>query len=209
MNRFSNFAALLLCAVASHTMALQSDRSQPITIDADRAERDELAGTTTYSGKVEMAQGSMRINADQIVIYNKKDKVTKIIARGKPASYQQKPSEKAGKVVAKANVLEYRIDKETLRLLDGASLKQEGTSLSGNTIEYDVRKSVVKADSRDNQNDRVRMVIPPKALRSEEPKSGTQTPASEASSSSANSSAPSGARAPSDIDRQNEVTGIH
>lgn len=171
MNLFSRIVAAALLCTCANAIALQSDRSQPITIDADSAERDEIAGTTTYSGKVEMAQGSMRINADEIVIYNTKDKVTKIIAKGKPAAYQQQPSDKAGKVVAKANILEYRIDQETLRLLEGASLQQEGTSLSGTTIEYDVRKSVVKADSNNKESGRVRMVIPPKALRSEVPDS--------------------------------------
>lgn len=178
MNLFSKMVAATLLCVGTNAVALQSDRSQPITIDADSAERDELAGTTTYSGKVEMAQGSMRINADEIVIYNTKDKVTKIIAKGKPAAYQQKPSDKAGKVVAKANILEYRIDQETLRLLEGASLQQEGTSLSGTTIEYDVRKSVVKADSNNKDSGRVRMVIPPKALRSELPDSEVNDPKS-------------------------------
>lgn len=169
LNRWLGAALCALCAIASPmSFALQSDRSQPITIDADTAERDEIAGTTTYAGKVLMAQGSMRIEADKIIIYNRKDKVTKIVAKGKPATYQQQPSEKEGKVVASAYVLEYQIDKETLRLIDSASLKQEGTSLSGNSIEYDVRRSVVKAGSNDDQNERVRMVIPPKALRTEE-----------------------------------------
>lgn len=169
LNKWLCSALCVLGLIPSMTaFGLQSDRSQPITIDADTAERDEIAGTTTYAGKVLMAQGSMRIEADKIIIYNRKDKVTKIVAKGKPATYQQKPSDKEGKVVATAFVLEYQIDKETLRLIDSASLKQEGTSLSGNSIEYDVRRSVVKAGSNDDQNERVRMVIPPKALHSEE-----------------------------------------
>lgn len=158
------FSILALLASTSQVWALESDRNQPITIDANTAERDELAGTITYSGKVQMAQGSMRIDADQIIIYNNKDKVTKIIARGKPAQYQQRPSEDAGKVIAKAHTIEYRIDQESLRLIKEASLQQEGTSLSGTRIEYDVRKSVVKASGNQNQQERVRMVIPPKAL---------------------------------------------
>ncbi len=160
---------VLLCSLTlllplSPVWALESDRNQPITIDADTAERDELAGTITYSGNVQMAQGSMRIDADKIIIYNNKDKVTKIIARGKPAQYQQQPSEDVGKVIAKAHTIEYRIDQESLRLIKEASLQQEGTSLSGTRIEYDVRKSVVKASGNQNQQERVRMVIPPKAL---------------------------------------------
>lgn len=170
LNKWLSVSICVIClGVPAAAIALQSDRSQPITIDADTAERDEIAGTITYAGKVQMAQGSMRIEADKIVIYNHKDKVTKIVAKGKPATYQQKPNAKDGKVVASAYVLEYQIDKETLRLINSASLKQEGTSLSGSTIEYDVRRSVVKAGSNDDQNERVRMVIPPKALRTEEP----------------------------------------
>lgn len=212
MNLFSRIVAAALLSTCANAIALQSDRSQPITIDADSAERDELAGTTTYSGKVEMAQGSMRINADEIVIYNTKDKVTKIVAKGKPAAYQQKPSDKAGKVVAKANILEYRIDQETLRLLEGASLQQEGTSLSGTTIEYDVRKSVVKADSNNTESGRVRMVIPPKALRSEAPDSAGTTQKEEGSPASTPSTEPvqaeSNIGAPTTLEDQTAVTGI-
>lgn len=170
MNRFNkalSLSAISLCAYCfiPAASALQSDRSQAITIDADSAERDEQAGTTTYSGKVEMAQGSMRIQADKIIIYSSKDKVSKIVASGKPAKYEQKPNEKDGKVIASANILEYRIDEESLRLIEQASLNQEGTSLSGSSIEYDVRKSVVKAGSNQTKKQRVRMVIPPKAIR--------------------------------------------
>jgi lipopolysaccharide export system protein LptA len=168
MNPLNKGMAIGLLVISSSTYALQSDRNQPITIDADTAERDESAGTTTYSGRVEMAQGSMRINADEIVIYNTKDKVSKIVAKGRPAQYQQQPSEDEGTVVAKANILEYNLDQESLRLIESASLQQEGTSLSGSRIEYDVRKSVVKAGSTEDQKERVRMVIPPKALRGDE-----------------------------------------
>lgn len=168
-NKAITFKFIALCALLTSASAwsLPDDRNQPITIDADSAERDELAGTTTYAGRVEMAQGSMRIQADKIVIYNTKDKVSKIVASGQPAQYEQKPNDSEGKVIATANILEYRLDQESLKLIEKASLKQEGTSLSGSRIEYDVRKSVVKAGSDQTQNQRVRMVIPPKALRNE------------------------------------------
>ena len=176
MNPLNKGVAIGFLLLSGSAYALQSDRTQPITIDADTAERDEGAGTTTYSGRVEMAQGSMRINADEIVIFNTKDKVSKIVAKGRPAQYQQTPNDNEGKVIAKANVLEYRLDQESLRLLDGASLQQEGTSLSGSRIEYDVRKSVVKAGSTQDQKERVRMVIPPKALRNDESAPTTPPP---------------------------------
>ncbi len=162
---------MMLCALLASTLApqyaaaLASDRSQSITIQADSAERDEIKGTTTYAGNVVMQQGSMRINAEKIVIYNQKNKVTKIVALGNPAKYQQKPSATENLVIAQANTLEYDISAETLRLIESASLHQEGTSLSGNFINYDVKKSVVKAGGNTLENERVRMVIPARSLK--------------------------------------------
>lgn len=147
---------------------LSADRNQSITIMSDSAERDEQKGTTTYSGNVVMQQGSMRIDAEKVVIYNDKNKVTQIVASGAPARYQQKPSAKEGLVVAEANRLEYNIAQETLHLIDRAFLEQEGTSLSGNRIDYDVKRSVVKAGGDVQQNERVRMVIPARSLKQDE-----------------------------------------
>lgn len=154
---------LSLMAGAS-AFALSSDRHQSITIHSDTAERDETKGTTTYAGNVVMQQGSMRIEADDVVIVNDKSKVTQIVATGKPARYQQKPSEDEEPVVAQANRLEYNIAQDTLHLIDNALLQQEGTSLSGNRIDYDVKKSVVKAGGDASQNERVKMVIPARSL---------------------------------------------
>lgn len=159
------WAGLVLAVSLTQAHALTSDRSQAITIHSDSAERDETKGTTTYAGNVVMQQGTMRIEADEVIIYNDKNKVTRIIARGVPARYQQQPSEKEGLVVAKANTLEYNIGDETLHLIDRASLTQEGTSLTGNFINYDVKKSVVRAGGNRDENERVRMVIPARALK--------------------------------------------
>lgn len=158
----ASLIGLLLCA--GSVCALQTDRSEPISIEADTAERDEAKGTTTYSGAVLMQQGSMKINADKVVIYSSKDKVSHIVATGKPVHYEQKPSEKQSVVIAQANTLEYQIQDESLHLIDSAFLEQEGTNLSGNRIDYDVKNSVVKAGGEAKSKERVRMIINPKVL---------------------------------------------
>lgn len=164
---------VLACALAPGPLhALQGDRDEPISIEADQAERNESKGTTTYSGKVVMQQGSMKIKADKVVIYSDKDKVTQIVATGKPAHYEQKPSVDESIVVAQANTLEYQIQEESLHLIDNAFLEQEGTNLSGNRIDYDVRKSVVKAGGENKTNQRVRMIINPKALNRDDKPAG-------------------------------------
>ncbi len=161
-------AVALVLLSAADVQALSSDRNQAITIHSDSAERDEIKGTTTYSGNVVMQQGSMRIDAQEVVIVNTKNKVTQIVATGAPARYQQKPSEDEGPVIAEANRLEYNIAQDTLHLIDNASLQQEGTSLSGNRIDYDVKKSLVKAGGDASQNERVKMVIPARSLKQNE-----------------------------------------
>lgn len=148
--------------------ASEADRDQAITIHADQAEHNEQTGTTTYTGEVVMQQGSMRIEADQVVIHSERNRVIKIIAQGRPARYQQKPSESEGLVVAQAQLLEYNISQDTLHLIDDALLQQDGTSLSGSRIDYDVHQSVVKAGSRTDQNERVRMVIPARSIHRED-----------------------------------------
>lgn len=167
MNLSNRLGLMLTVALTTPVVcvALPSDREQPIEISADSAERDEAEGTTTYAGGVVMEQGSMRIDAHKVVIYNDRNKVTKIVAEGEPARYQQQPNQGDGLVVAEAKRLEYNISEEALHLIESASLKQEGTSLSGNRIDYDVRKAVVKAGSDAAQTERVRMVIPPRVFR--------------------------------------------
>lgn len=158
-------AFLLFSSIAT---GLTDDRLQPITVDSDSAESNEDKGVTTYSGNVVMQQGSMRIDAEKLIIHNDKSKVTRIIALGQPAKYQQKPNVDQGLVIAQANRLEYNIVQGTLHLINNASLSQEGTSLTGNRIDYDVKKSVVSAGSDNSRNQRVKMVIPAKSLKLEE-----------------------------------------
>lgn len=160
--------ALSLSLLCGASQASTADRDQAITIHADRAEHNEQTGTTTYTGEVVMQQGSMRIEADEVLIHSERNRVVKIIAEGRPARYQQKPSETESLVVAQANRLEYNISQDTLHLIDNASLQQDGTSLSGSRIDYDVNQAVVKAGGGTDQNERVRMVIPARSIQREE-----------------------------------------
>lgn len=159
---------MLVCAGAH---ALRTDREQALSFSADFFERDEQKGTITCSGNVIIRQGSMKITAEKVVIFDDEadnSKVAKIIATGIPARYEQKPSEEQGLVVAQAKRLEYNVSGGTLHLIENALLQQEGTKLSGMRIDYDVKSSVVKAGGDKDQQERVHMVIPAKALQQEE-----------------------------------------
>ncbi|MFT7559852.1 MAG: lipopolysaccharide export system protein LptA [Flavobacteriales bacterium] len=150
-----------------HATALPSDTEQPLYVESEQVEFDEKQGLTTYSGTVLMRQGTMRIEAEKIVIHGKIDRANMVVATGGPAHFSQTPEKQTIPVTAQAKRLEYRVDQQTLILTGDAALDQEGTSLSGDKIEYDVKKAIVKAGGgtlQDGSQTRVKMVIPPKVL---------------------------------------------
>lgn len=155
------------CLFSTQAYTLPDDAEQPLYLEAESLEYDEQKGTITYSGDVLMRQGSMSIQADEVIIFGKIDRATRVIANGKPAHFQQTPEINAVPVTAEASRLEYAVSDKSLWLQGNASLNQEGTSLSGNTIQYDVKNALVKAGSTvvgSNEKRRVKMIIPPKAL---------------------------------------------
>lgn len=148
-------------------MALATDKQQPIHIESDSATRNEKSGLTTYVGRVQMDQGSLRINASKVVIHSIKNEVSKIVATGLPAKYKQRPATAKPEVIATANTIEYFLTDEKLILIKNANLVQsDGTTLSGDRINYDMKDAVVKAVGATNrENQRIHMVIPPKSDR--------------------------------------------
>ncbi len=171
----SAFLAILM--TTGHTYALPDDAQQRSEILADYNVFDFKSRTTTFYGNVIFTQGSLKINAEKLIYYGKfesdnPNSTDKIVATGKPARFQQTPKVDMPPVKAVANTLEYTVKAETLFLIDNASLDQDGSSLSGNRIEYDVKQAVVKARgntaTQKGEDGRVRMVIPPKRLQSED-----------------------------------------
>jgi len=167
-------ALLLTCAVVitQSVWALPDDVKQIANISSRQHVYDMNTKTTTFIGDVVFLQGSLKINADKLVYYGKESAKPgmsdHIIATGKPARFRQIPKVGSAPVTAIANRLEYAIQAETLFLVDNASLDQDGSSMTGNRIEYDVKQAMVKASgkkpSTSPANGRVRVIIPPKAL---------------------------------------------
>lgn len=159
-------ATLALSAglVSAGSFAIGADRDQPIHIQSDSAQRNENTGITIYQGDVDVKQGSTRILADKVTIYSTDNQVSRIIAQGNPAHYQEKPAPDRKTVAGQASTIEYLVTQEKLNLIENASLDQEGTTITGTRIQYDLKASEVKASSDGASGDgRIHMVIQPKA----------------------------------------------
>jgi len=150
---------MLLCCQS--LMALPTDRKQPIEIFSDRAMRDDKKGLTVYEGDVVINQGTIHITADKVTVITIGKKVSKIICSGVPAYYQQLPNDEDGLVIARANTIEYHLETDIIQLVDNASLEQDGATLRGDRIDYDLKKEMVNARGDISGKQRIQMFIPP------------------------------------------------
>lgn len=159
--------AMVLIGMAPWSAALDSDRDQPIQIVADMAVRDETAGETRYEGNVVLTQGSLRITADTLSIRHNADEADMIVATGQPATLVQQPTPDQAPVDASAMRIEYTRSQDLVRLLEEARIAQNGSTLSGNQIDYLVSERTVRAAGMPGTagENRVEVVIPPENLR--------------------------------------------
>jgi lipopolysaccharide export system protein LptA len=159
--------AMVLIVMAPWSAALDSDRDQPIQIVADIAVRDETAGETRYEGNVVLTQGSLRITADTLSIRHNADEADMIVATGQPATLVQQPTPDQAPVDASAMRIEYTRSQDLVRLLEEARIAQNGSTLSGNQIDYLVSERTVRAAGMPGTagESRVEVVIPPENLR--------------------------------------------
>lgn len=136
----------LLLIAASVAVALPDDNNQPIQIIADSAVKDDKLGLTIYEGNVSITQGSLNILADKVTLIVVNEEVTQMVALGKPARFKQKPELDEKDVVAKGNRIDYFIVEKKVKLTTNASLDQDGSVITGNTINYDINGAKAKAE---------------------------------------------------------------
>ena len=155
---------ILLATLPGAALALSTDRDQPVHIEADRGELDDVKGVTIYEGRVVVTQGSIKITGDRVVLYydDQRD-ISRAEAVGKPATYQQLSDGETEPLKARALRMDYQVKDGVIDLYDDASVVQTGNSLFGNRITYDTVNERVKASRSGSGEDRVRVILTPKA----------------------------------------------
>jgi lipopolysaccharide export system protein LptA len=160
---------LLVFIMPSTAWSLSTDKDQPIEIEADHAQMDDVKGITQYKGNAVLTQGTLRIEGDIITFYlDKNRELIKVIAQGKLAKYQQiqKPGETP--IKARALQLEYYAQTQMMHLLGKGHVWQNGNETRGARIEYDINKNTANASSEpakiDGQplkKERIHMIFQP------------------------------------------------
>lgn len=162
MTLFRTVTSLALSLWCLSALALPDDRTQTITIESNSAERDQKTGLTQYQGNVVINQGSLVIEADQVTVYYKDNKVSRIVCLGLPASYQQQAAADGGLIIAKAETIVYLLAEDEINLKTNAVLSRNGTLIKGDSINYDLENETWKAKGNQRgEQKRIQLVIPP------------------------------------------------
>lgn len=155
--------SLMLAAPLASAFDLDSDT--PIRVNADNARLDDGEGIATYSGDVEMSQGSIQLTADRVVLHRSEEGVRRIEATGQPARYRQPAVQGQGETDARALNIVWAADDNRVTFEREAVIEQDGNLFRGDLIHYDSVERVVTAEGAADGGDgsgRVEMVIQPR-----------------------------------------------
>lgn len=160
--RRCTLAALLAGALTQPAAALESDREQPVYLEADSAELNDQAAVSVYRGNVKVTQGSTRIEGDEVTIQHHPDRKPKlVIAVGKPATYRQEVEGEEQDFHAEALRMEYDVDSDLITLIGEAVLIQGEDTFRSDRIVYDRAAALVKGGASAAGSERVRIRINP------------------------------------------------
>jgi len=164
MRGASLLLAVFACCLASpQAQALSSDHEQPIEIESDGAELDEVRRVTVYTGNVVLTQGSIRMTGDRLTLnFDANNDLRHAVLKGAPARFRQTPDDRGPDRRARASEMEYYTMENRLLLRTEAVVWQGEDTFKGNTIEYDTLRHVVKARKGKAASDRVRITIQPR-----------------------------------------------
>ena len=108
-----------------------------------------------FSGNVIVKKGNISIFAEELFVEtDENDDAEKLIAKGSPAKFSQL-GEGSLNISSEALEITYLVNTEILTFKENATLKQGGSEVTGNLIEFDLVAQRVKAAGDEDENSRV------------------------------------------------------
>ena len=159
---------LLVCLLSLSTplMALESDRQQPLEVNANSTDGTLGDGVTTLRGNVVIRQGTLHITADEAEVTKVGGKVNSVTFRGQPAFLEQEIEEQ-GLVQAEANTIDYQVASGLVTLTGGAKVKHPQYQISGELLIYDLNIQHFKGSGDENGNGRIHIRLDPDVINSD------------------------------------------
>jgi len=165
--QFANRAivCLSLCLLFSFQplMALESDRQQPLEVNANSTDGTLGDGVTTLRGNVDIQQGTLHITADEAEVKKTDGRVSSVTFRGQPAFLEQEIEEQ-GLVQATANVIDYQVASGLVTLTGNADVKHPQYQISGDLLIYDLNIQHFQGSGDENGNGRIHIRLDPEVI---------------------------------------------
>jgi lipopolysaccharide export system protein LptA len=129
-------AAMLACGLAQ---AKQTDKNQPININANAFAGSQDSGKITFTGSVTMDQGSFHADGAKATGYtdpNDTSQWQRVVLTGSPAHFRQ-TQDNGTLVHGQALTIDYKVSENTVVLTGDAGVVQEGRGeFHGNQLVY-------------------------------------------------------------------------
>lgn len=142
--------------------ALESDRQQPLEINADATNGTLGDGNSELRGNVLIRQGSLLITADVALVEKVEGRVREVILTGEPSHLEQEIEEQ-GRVLATANRIEYRVASGLVTLTGGADVQHPQYRVSGDVLNYDMNVQHFQGNGEED-NGRIRIQLDPEVI---------------------------------------------
>jgi len=168
------FATLLTAPLAG--LALETDRQQPLEVNADSTDGTLGDGITTMRGHVEVRQGTLKILADQADVEKVEGKVRQITLLGDTA-YLEQEIEQQGLVKARARRIEYQVANGLVVFIGEAEVTHPQYEVSGDQLRYDLGAQHFEGMGDESGSGRIRIRLDPEVISgaSKEPKIDEQS----------------------------------
>ncbi|MBW7981638.1 lipopolysaccharide ABC transporter substrate-binding protein LptA [Enterobacillus tribolii] len=157
------FIAGLMLAASLPALAVTGDTDKPININSIQQSLDMQSNTVTFTGSVVVTQGTIKINADKVVVIRPSGQQGKEVveAYGNPVTFYQ--MQDSGKPVSgHSQKLRYELEKDFVILTGNAYLEQLDSNVKGDKITYLVKEQKMEAFS--DKGSRVNTVLIPSQL---------------------------------------------
>jgi lipopolysaccharide export system protein LptA len=136
--------AIGLVLHAAGALAEQADSSKPTQIEANKMQADDVRRLTIFEGNVVVTRGTMKIEADRIVVHQDAEGYQHSTATGKPVRFKQQldpkpPATEGGWMEGEAQRIELDDKSGKIELFEGARVNRAGDEVAGNYILVDQR----------------------------------------------------------------------
>lgn len=153
---------LPLALAAWPTLALESDRDQPMEIGADWTDATlGENGRALLKGNVVISQGSLQIKSSDATIERSAGEIKRALLEGAPAQLQQ-TLDSGGQMQARARTIDYDVINKVMVLTGDVIVTQPEGELRGPRIRYDLTSGRLGGGG---EGGRVQMTIPPRAAK--------------------------------------------